>query len=599
MDSETQPSSSSSSSSALVDRLRFKNLVLDCTADDVQRLRHVFDTLEQPDTASYNSLLDRYAKVGDVDALCHLFHEMHTNYVSGTNPMCEPNAETYTTVLNALQTSSRSDAAKKAELVFNTLSLPDTSAYDALLNMYVQAGDIDKSFKLVRRMQSEYASGQNANCSPTLQTYATILNALHQSKQRNAIKKAEQIVNDIPFPHTDTYNLLLNMYAHAFKVQTALDLLHRMQSDYAYERNDECRPDHQTYTTILKILTSSKRLDAAARGKEIFEAISLPTTYMYTLLLIVYARAGDVVNAFRLVRIMKSEFASGRNKFCPPNNHVYAILLRALQKSKRSDALDMAKELFNTFEDIHPNTTMYNSLLHLYTRNGHADKALNLVHRMQLQFRTGRNLDCCPNVRTYNTVLQALHQSNLSYAMAEAELLFDIVPMPNTLTYNTIISMLAKQQQLQGTHHVDKALNFVRRMQSDYDSGRNHACRPNMYTYVTLFQALQKSHRRDASELAQEIFMGISSPTTVAYNLLLNIYANGKRNQLDVILVARRMQSDYESGVNRACRPNSVTKQTFQKALSMARDRNARDHKDKEANDLLHWMSLQFPQRAP
>jgi pentatricopeptide repeat protein len=121
-------------------------------------------------------------------------------------------------------------------------------------------------------------------------------------------------------------------------------------------------------------------------------------------------------------------------------------------------------------------------------------------------------------------------------------------------------------------------------MQSEFESGKNGKCEPDTRTYNTIMKALQNSHQADAVEKAEEIFSLITSPDTITYSILLDIYASrGMGN--DAISLARRMQSDFDTGKNRNCGPDQVTKTTLEKALRIANNSTLQ----KEARDVLEW----------
>jgi pentatricopeptide repeat protein len=102
---------------------------------------------------------------------------------------------------------------KQAQQIFDVIKEPDTAVYNSLLNTYARDGKFDKAIHLYQQMQSDFESGENKNCCPTLQTYNIILNALQKSNRSDAAEVAEQIFNAISSPDTITYTTLINLYA--------------------------------------------------------------------------------------------------------------------------------------------------------------------------------------------------------------------------------------------------------------------------------------------------------------------------------------------------------------------------------------------------
>jgi pentatricopeptide repeat protein len=563
------------------DRLHLESVAIDAwsKSDDPhapKRARQIFDAMEEPDVVAYNSLCNTYSAVGDVDEVFLLYQKMEADYDTGKNKDCLPNMQTYVIILNALQKSNRKDAVEKAEQIFNAIPSPNSVTYNTLLNIYAQSGDVEKALNLLQRKQSDYDTGENKKCCPNTNTYATVLNALQKSNRPDAVEKAEQIFNAIPSPNTITFCTLLNIYAQRGDVEKALSLVNQMQSDYDSGKNKKCRPTLQTYNIILNALQKSNLSDAVMKAEHIFNAIPLPNTITYCTLLNMYAQRGDVEKALSLVNQMQSDYDAGKNKDCRPNMHTYNTILNALQKSNRTDATEKAEQIFNALPL--PNAITYDTLLNMYAQKGDVVKALSLVKQMQSNYESGKNKECCPNMHTYNTILNALQKSNRKDAVEKAEQIFNAIPLPNTITCNTLLKMYAR------TGDVEKALTLLQRMQSDHDSEKNKDCCPNIHTYNTILNVLQKSNLSDVAETAEQIFNALPSPNTVTYNILINIYAERGKGK-DAVSLACRMQSDYESGKNRNCLPSDVTKKSVLKALRISNDRALKN----DARDILEW----------
>jgi pentatricopeptide repeat protein len=254
----------------------------------------------------------------------------------------------------------------------------------------------------------------------------------------------------------------------------------------------------------------------------------------------------------------------------------YNTVLNALQQSNRPDVIEKAEQFFSALQS--PNTVTYNTLINIYGQKKDLEKALNLLHCMQSDFQSGKNVNCCPNMRTYSTILSALQKSNRPDVIENAEKIFSAIQLPNTVTYTTLIGIYAQKGD------VENALSVLHRMQSDFESGENRDCEPDMHTYSTILNALHNSNRPESVEKAEKIFNSITSPDTITYSTLLNIYASrGMAN--DAISLARRMQSDFDTGKNRNCRPNDRTKSTLEKALRIANCATLW----KEAQDVMDW----------
>jgi pentatricopeptide repeat protein len=465
-----------------------------------QRAEQDFRANRSPDTVAYNTLLDRYAQEGDASNALDLVRRMRLHFDSGRNNECRPNMKTYNSLLKALLISTLPDASEKAEKLFKALPSPDSVTYSTLIDIYTQKGDVEKAINLVKQMQTDFNSGKKRDCQPYLSSYDAIINAIRNSNLTDAIEKAEQIFSIIRSPDTVTYTSLLHLYEEHGEVEKALDLVHRMISDFNSKKNKKCQPDILTYRRVLKALRNSNLPDAVEKAEQLLNAIASPDR--------------DICNAF----------------------------------------------------------------LKFYTHKYDLDRALNLVHQMQVDFDSKNNKHCRPTMRTYNILLNTLQNWNRSDAAEKVEQIFNALPLPNTDAYNALINV---------SHRVDveKALSLVNRMLSDFDSGKNKNCLPNMHTYQTILTALRLSKPPNTVERAEQIFATIPSPDTIAFNTLLHIYADHNLGE-NAVLLTRRMQADCKKKKS-ICLPNSATEVMLMKAIRNANDPDL----EIEGQDVLEWFS--------
>jgi pentatricopeptide repeat protein len=545
--------------------------------DAAAKAEHIFSFIRSPDTVSYTTLANIYAHKGEIEKALNLVQNMQLDFDSGKNTDCCPNMHTYSTILNALQNSRRSDTVQQAEQFFKSISSPNTVTYSTLASIYAQNGELEKALNLVQQMQMDFELGRNRDCRPDMHTYATVLNALQKSNRSDAAAKAELFFNAIPSPNTVAYTTLANIYAQNGEIEKALNLVQQMQMDFDSGRNKDCRPNLHTYNTILNALHKSNRSDAAEKAEFFFNAIPSPDTVTYNTLLNIYANNGKVDKAVKLFQQMQLDFDSRKNKDCRPSMHTFASVLNALQKSNRPDATLKAEQIFYSIPS--PNTVTCSTMANIYAQNGEIEWALELVQRMQVDFDSGKNKNCRPNMHTYATILNALHKSNRSDALEKAELFFDSIPSPNTVTYNTLLNIYARNGE------IEKALYLVQQMQSDFESGKNKDCRPDMHTYNTILNALLKSNRSDAVAKAEQFFNSIPSPNTVTYTTLLNIYAQNGEIKKALNLV-QQMQSNYDSG-NKDCRRDMHTCATILNALQKSNRSDALEKAEQFFNSIL------------
>jgi pentatricopeptide repeat protein len=446
---------------------------------------------------------------------------------------------------------------------------------------------IQRIEQMLQSLEDNHNGLQNARSPLNCHKYNMLMNAymnMYGTNSLSFVKKtmermnavAERLEDDSLRPNPACYTTLIKAFilqgrtGFALEVQAILD---QVKADSHYLEKHSAKDQRILENVVMDAWSKSGDPHAAKRAKQIFDAMNMPDTIAYNTLCNTYAAVGDLQEVFGLYRKMQADFESGENKHCRPDCHTYNTVLNAMQKSNGPNAVEMADQFFTTIPS--PDRITCNTLLNIYTQNGNVKKALSLLKRMQSGLEKGE--DSSPDTDTFNTIPHALQQSKQSDATENA------LPSPDTKTYNTLLILYAQNGQ------VDSALELVRRMQSDYASGKNRDCQPTLRTFNILLNVLQKSNRSDAAEITEQIFTNMAVlPDTITFNTLINLYAERGMGK-DAVSLARRMQRDYESGRNPNCMPSEVTKRTILKAIRLAKD----DALKKDARDVVEWVHKQ------
>jgi pentatricopeptide repeat protein len=332
---------------------------------------------------------------------------MRLDFDSKRNKKCRPNVLTYNTLLNALHKSNIRGAPEKAEDIFSFIRSPDTVTYNTMIKIYVQHGEYENARFLAEEMD-HFESGENKNCCPDMHTYNTILNDLQISTRYNAAEIAEVILNSIPSPDIDTYTNVLSIYLQKDKVEKAMTLVKRMQMEFDSGKTKKRTvvPLYKFTTLYLLLFKKKLRSDYCAVDKvepteQFFNCIPLPNTTTYNTLANIYAEYGKSEKALNLIRRMRFDFGSGKNKDCRPDVHSYNTALQSFRNSDRADDTKRAEQFFKSIPL--PDRVSYNALLDVFVEKGEIEKATRFVQRVQLDFDSGKCKDCCPDTHTYNT----------------------------------------------------------------------------------------------------------------------------------------------------------------------------------------------------
>jgi pentatricopeptide repeat protein len=163
-----------------------------------------------------------------------------------------------------------------------------------------------------------------------------------------------------------------------------------------------------------------------------------------------------------------------------------------------SDAVKEAEEVFKDLS--YPNTVAYNTLFYEYEKDHDPEKALKLLRRMRLEYEIGINKKCRPNERTYRNVLNAIIKSKRRYSPERGGPLIEAIPSPNTVTCNNILELYREKKMCQ------EAVCLVRRMQSDYESGKNRNSMPTKITRKILSKIVRIAHDPTLEKESEVLF---------------------------------------------------------------------------------------------
>lgn len=152
----------------------------------------IVKSANRPDIPLLNSLLDMYAKCGEIDYCRRLFDEMQCKDLTSWN-----------TMLTGYAVNGFIEEAMELfdEMVESGIK-PDEVTFVALLSGCSHAGLIDEGQRLFNEMKSEYG------VSPTIEHYACLVDTLGRA---GGIKEALEVVETMPMkPSSSIWGSLLN-----------------------------------------------------------------------------------------------------------------------------------------------------------------------------------------------------------------------------------------------------------------------------------------------------------------------------------------------------------------------------------------------------
>ncbi|KAL3908613.1 MAG: hypothetical protein SGILL_008419, partial [Bacillariaceae sp.] len=488
----------------------------------------------QPDTYTFNNVLNVYALSGSVAPALALLEDMEKLYDSdqAQNAHCKPDCFSYTTVTKAF-------ATKQQKLGANA----DT---DDLLDLAEHAAEI------LDRMKSR-------RVTPNLITYNTLMNIWANVKTRDAMQIAEELLRAAQQPDSFSYSTMIHGWSKT-RVPEAGQRAHGFFNELLDLPPSRQRRNFSITTlgnSVISTYAKSGEWDAPKHAEQVLAQLegrflngdnnARPdkTTFLSTLN--AYAKAG-LPDAEERCDAMLGRMEHYREIFqldgLDPDRNVYNAYLNALAKSQRPSAVDKAEEIltmmetsrnpdlrpdivtYSTFIDCHtkcgersleraeellrfvegtyrrgdatltPNAVFYSAILQAWAKTGTirgAEKAEELLRRNAALFEEG-NLYAKPTVIVYNAVIDSFARSGVERAAIQAEELLeeleslyqagDLDMKPTRRTFNAVILAHRKDGNASA-----KAEELLHRMEELADGGR-HEVRPDVVSYNTVIGAI-------------------------------------------------------------------------------------------------------------
>lgn len=404
----------------------------------------------------------------------------------------------YNSVLDAHCQSKQSDGVKRAEQLFDSMVnqypisvsndtvevLPpraDYISYSTMLNCYSTLGMADDAENLLISMIS--ASSKSKAPYPSAASFLPVLRALEKSSEDNVperimtlIDKMEQLNDNDNKPKGNSKQQITNrgVFISALKYMSkngraieAEELFNKLRGTQPFSRN---WTDIQACTLVLRAWSWTNQVTrehAAERAAAIVRDLESHVEQghlkpidvnLYNILLNCYAKAGLVEEAQALLKNMQ------------PNGISYGLVIKAISKSNRSDAVDAAWKVLESLgydsEKLSPifdnSIEPFNSMLRLLAKRGLAADAESLLNFMN-ELYYDRKLKSRPNIQSYEAVLEALGRCKDSDSVTRAEALITMIDVlhelgstiqPSLLAYNHLINcygnagMSARAEQL-------------------------------------------------------------------------------------------------------------------------------------------------------
>lgn len=253
----------------------------------------LYDEMDQDATVTcslvtYNTLLDAFARAGDMNTVARLFQGMCTKGV-------EPDLITYSTVIKG----------------------------------YCVKGDLEKSVRLIGCMRQR-------GIEPDAVLYNSVLDGCAHQQMREL---TEQVLADmtriggIP-PSNFTLSILVKLYGRCRDLRTALEVVQAYPKQYGFDLNA------QVYTCLMSACISNGQLGEALAVFDRMQAAGcMADSKTYQTLLSGCIKHNDLESAVRLIDATLDREDQQTRKYCVLEGNTVEAVLLALSRSPRAAEL--------------------------------------------------------------------------------------------------------------------------------------------------------------------------------------------------------------------------------------------------------------------
>jgi pentatricopeptide repeat protein len=451
----------------------------------ISKLNELSDTKLQPNSITYNTLLDAMIHRGELQKAEALLQSMQTQYETGANTSVL-NKSSFNIMINGYAKSRDRDGVEQAEILLQKLiEMSESPAQDGEVNIF----------------------------KPDAFSFASIVDAHARRGKKGAVDRAQELLYQMEHvlnitPNRVFFNTMINLLAKSRErgaPQRAEEILNRMQELYK-AGNLHVKPDDITFSTVINAWAVSSEPRKAEHAESILRHLAgagrnnttgvKPNMIMYSATINAWARTTDdphhVDRALQLLNDMEELYAAG-NKYVRPNGHCYNAVLNSMAKSPT--LIDKPQRVHEFFE------------------------------RMMNTYKMDGNSGAKPTTLTFSTIINACAFSNddkleaFNIARKALRTLIaspDLFGPPNNFVFGNFLLACSKLLPQNDTRRKIVMSTF------------QECCRLGQVDGLVLKNFLFASHRADAVDILGHDFSGTLEelPVEWRYNAMKRTSGN-------------------------------------------------------------------------
>ena len=398
---------------------------------------------------------------------------------------------------------------------------------------------------------------------------------------------------------TKILNMIIKELADTQQVtagQRSEDLLYFMLEQCLKRGNKNVQPDIVTFNSVILAWSKSSHPDSAIRAEGILKRLGdlhnkgflldvQPDVVSYNSIIHSYAKSrhrGAATNAERLFKELTSLLRSTKDSRYKPDLITYSSLLNAFANTGRADRaeeilLRMQKRYkSNPRSNPCPDTSCFNQVLYAHARSKRSDagKRAEMLLRLMDDMPSERASDKIqPDTQSYNIALFAWSNSGNRDAPYRAQMLFETMKEDNltdVLSYTTLIAAWCKLGGEQGLEVAKRLINEAISEESTIDVNGQFISNV-LYSIAMTGGAEMPLLAEEIVKLAKKSNIDVES--IEVYNALLNCWAkSGSRHVTSRVMEILNDLEERSRNSNSVMGPNEATYTIVLDALAKSRN---------------------------
>lgn len=404
------------------------------TKETVHKVKAILDEIKKkglnPDSFTYNTILDAYVEAGELELALQCFDGM------GNGDLAKPDVYTYTTMIKGLKNSCQDKNLEKILEIYRMIK--DSNEGEIKLDEFIANSVLDSCIKFGKINQAIeiFNSLKSNGVCPSVVTYSIIMKGLgNDGKINEAISLLSQMKLEEILPNEVIYDCLLNC---AIKSQN----LECMKNIYKMMVKDGITPNSVILSTLIKGFNRTKNYELAFSlfknlTEDQFNSIDI---VFYNSLLDCCVESGNQNMLNEVYQALEKRTADSKG-FITPTVITYSTMLKGY--TKVAD-IEKAETLYNQYKSTkgYVDEVFFNIMADFYGKQKDERKILGVLRDMKFAGVIRSSVIYSIIIKMYSQI----GEENKALAMYEEMKKEGI--KPTLITSTSIMQMFIKQKKM-------------------------------------------------------------------------------------------------------------------------------------------------------